>query len=60
MWVHVVCVCVEWVSVWRGEGGGGRGQHCGKILSQRNCFFRKIGMRLLHVSFDEIYCTVIT
>lgn len=44
-----VCMC-----------GGGKGQHCGTILSQRNCFFRKIGMRLLHVSFDEIYCTVIT
>ena len=23
MLVHVVCVNVEWVSVWRGEGGGG-------------------------------------
>ena len=55
MWVHVVCVCVEWVSVWRGEG-----QHCGTILSQRSCFFKKIGMRLLHAFFDEIHRTVIT
>ena len=50
-----VCMCGVGECV---EGGGG--QHCGTILSQRNCFFRKIGMRLLHVSFDEIHCTVIT
>ena len=50
-----VCMCGVGECVERGGG-----QHCGTILSQRNCFFRKIGMRLLHVSFDEIHCTVIT
>ena len=58
MLVHVVCVCVEWVSVWRGEGGGG--SIVAQFYPREIVFFRKIGMRLLHVSFDEIYCTVIT
>ena len=52
MWVHVVCVCVE--------GGGGRGQHCGTILSQRNCFEKNWYTSVAHVSFDEIHRTVIT
>ena len=38
-----VCMC-----------GGGRGQHCGTILSQRNCF-EKIGIRLLHMFLSMRY-----
>ena len=52
MWVHVVCVCVE--------GGGGRGQHCGKILSQKKRFEKIWYTSVANVSFDEIHCTVIT
>ena len=45
----------------RGEGGGGRGQHCGKILSHRKCYKNLVySTSVSNVSFDEIHCTVIT
>ena len=57
-----MCGCMWCVYVWRGEGGGGgvRGQHCGTILSQRNCFEKNWYTSVAHVSFDEIHRTVIT
>ena len=41
--------------------GGGRGQHCGTILSQRK-FLQKFGIGLfqMFLNFDEIHCAVIT
>ena len=52
-----VCMCGVGECV---EGGGGRGQHCGKILSQKKRFEKIWYTSVANVSFDEIHCTVIT
>ena len=49
-----VCMCGG------GRGEGGRGQHCGKILSQKKRFEKIWYTSVANVSFDEIHCTVIT
>ena len=50
-----MCGCMWCVYVWRGEGAALWHNSISKKL-----FLKKIGIRVAHVSFDEIHRTVIT